>query len=104
MRLIDEALKIDPNSSVLYFYRGLAYIDQSNYAASTASLYKSIELDPNNALAYYFLGIAFDNLSEYKNALIYYKKFLEILPANELGESERAEYAQTRINALNKLM
>lgn len=104
MRLIDEALKIDPNSSVLYFYRGLAYIDQSNYAASTASLYKSIELDPNNALAYYFLGIAFDNLSEYKNALIYYKKFLEILPANELGESERAEYAKTRINALNKLM
>ena len=100
MRLIDEALAVNKKEPVLYYYKALTYIAQNNYAASTASLYKCIELDKNNALAYFYLGIAFDNLSEPKNALSYYQQFINLLPADELGESERLNYAKVRIQKL----
>lgn len=100
MRLIDETIKVNPKDANLYYYKALTYIAQNNYAASTASLYKCIELDKNNALAYFYLGIAFDNLSEPKNALMYYQKFIELLPKDEFGESEKLEYANSRITKL----
>lgn len=101
MRLIDDALKINPKDAVLYYYKALTYISLNNYAASTALLYKTIELDKNNVPAYFYLGLAFDNLSEPENALIYYKKFIELLPSDYYGESEKLEYAKNRVLKLN---
>ena len=103
MRLTDEALNIDPTSSILYFYKGIIYIAQNNYAASTAALYKAIELDKNNVLAYFYLGFAFDNLSEQKNALNCYEKFIQLLPKDEFQENEKAEYAKTRIQKIKMM-
>lgn len=100
MRLINKALSIDPNSSELYFYKGLTLIAQNNYAASTAALYKSIELDNNNAFAYYYLAIAFDNLSEKSNALSYYKKFLNSVSNEDYNENDKIEYANMRIQKI----
>lgn len=100
MRLIDEALKINAKDPVLYYYKALTYIAQNNYAASTALLYKCIELDKNNIPAYFYLGIAFDNLSEPENALVYYQKFINLLPKDDYGESEKLNYAKTRIEKL----
>lgn len=100
MRIINKALKIDPKSAELYYYKGLTYIAQNNYAASTAALYKSLELDNSNVLSYYFLGIAFDNLSEHQNALANYKKFVQLFPDDEYGESDKIRYAQSRIKKL----
>lgn len=102
MRLTDEALAIDPKSSILYYYKGINYIAQNNYAASTAALYKAIELDENNALAYYYLGIAFDNLSEQKNALSCYENFIKLLPQDEYQENEKVEYAKNRIQKIKR--
>ncbi len=100
MRLVDEALKINKKDAVLYYYKALNYIAQNKYAASTASLYKCLELDKNNVLVYFYLGFAFDNLSEPENALIYYQKFIDLLPKDDYGESEKLNYAKTRINKL----
>ncbi len=102
MRLINEALKINKKDSGLYYYQGLTYIAMNNYAASTAPLYKAIELDKNNNLAYFYLGLAFDNLSEPDNALAYYRKFIELLPKDDYGESEKLNYAKSRIEKLSK--
>ena len=103
-RLIEQALKISPKSAILYYYQGLTNIAENNYAASTASLYKALELDSSNPYTYYYLGIAFDNLSEYENACSYYIQFLKKLPPEELGESEKIEYAKARINKLQNLL
>ncbi len=100
MRLIDNALKINPKDPILYYYKALTYISLNNYAASTALLYKSIELDKNNVPAYFYLGLAFDNLSEPENALMYYQKFIDLLPADYYGESEKLEYAKNRVQKL----
>ncbi len=102
MRLINQAMEINKKDAALYYYKALTYIAQNNYAASTAALYKCIELDKNNTMAYFYLGIAFDNLSEPKNALMYYQKFIELLPSDELGESEKLEYAKSRIKKLKE--
>ena len=102
MRLINEALKINKKDSGLYYYQGLTYIAMNNYAAATAPLYKAIELDKNNNLAYFYLGLAFDNLSEPDNALAYYRKFIELLPKDDYGESEKLNYAKSRIEKLSK--
>lgn len=103
-RLLSEAIKIAPNAAILYYYQGLTNIAENNYAASTASLYKSLELDNTNIYAYYYLGIAFDNLAEYENAYGCYSQFLKLLPPDELGESEKIQYARTRINKLQNLL
>ncbi len=100
IRLINEALKINKKDALLYYYRGLTYIAQNNYAASTAELYKCLEFDKNNILANFYLGIAFDNLAEKSNALMYYQKFISMLPNDDFGESERKEYAKSRIEKL----
>ncbi len=100
MRLINEALNISPDYALLHYYKGLTYIAQNNYAASTASLYKCLELDDKNTSAYFYLAIAFDNLSESHNALTYYQKFLSNLSKDELGESEKVKYAKDRIAKL----
>ena len=100
MQLVDSAMAIYQKDSVLYYYKALIYIAMNNYAAATAPLYKSIELDSKNILCYFYLGIAFDNLSEKDNALENYKKFVENLPSDDYGESEKLEYAKTRIEKL----
>ena len=100
MNMINEALKISPDYALLHYYKGLTYIAQNKYADSTASLYKCIELDKNNSTAYFYLGIAFDNLSEPQNALNNYKKFIQLLPKDELGESDKVEYAKDRISKI----
>lgn len=102
MRLTDEALAINPKDAALYYYKGLTYIAMNNYASATAPLYKSIDLDKTNTLAYFYLALSFDNLSEPENALSYYKKFIQLLPKDELGESEKLNYANARIEKLSK--
>lgn len=102
MRLVNEALSINKKDSVLYYYQGLIYIAMNNYAASTAPLFKAIDLDKNNTLAYFYLALSFDNLAETDNALAYYRKFLAKLPADDYGESEKLNYAKSRIEKLSK--
>ncbi len=101
MRLINKALSINSKDSFLYLYKGITYIAQSNYAASTAMLYKAIDLDKSNFLAYYYLAVAFDNLSEFSNALENYKIFVNKLPKDAYQESEKYEYAKLRIEKLS---
>lgn len=100
MKLIDKAIEISPDYGLLYYYKGLTYIAQNNYAASTAALYKCLELDKTNITTYFYLAIAFDNLSEKNNALMYYQKFINLLPKDDYGESEKLEYAKDRIAKL----
>lgn len=100
MNLINEAIDIYDGNPALYYNKGLIYIAQNNYAASTACFYKCIELDVDYILAYFYLGLAFDNLSEPKNALLYYEKFIKLFSNDEYGESEKLDYANIRIKKI----
>lgn len=103
MNFVDSAMNIYDKDATLYYYKALIYIAMNNYAAATAPLYKSLDLNKKNILCYFYLGLAFDNLSEKENALENYKKFVEKLPADDYGESEKLEYAKTRIEKLSEI-
>ena len=100
MRLVDEALSINPKGSNLYLYKGLTYMAKNEYERATAPLYKAISLDNNNVYAYFFLAQAFDNLSEAQNALEYYKKFISKVSTEDYEASEKIDYAKSRIEKL----
>lgn len=100
MRLVDEALSINPKGSNLYLYKGLTYMAKNEYERATAPLYKAIALDKNNVYAYFFLAQAFDNLSESANALEYYKKFISKVSSEDYEASEKIDYAKFRIEKL----
>lgn len=102
LRVINLALDIDKNNSILYYYQGLTYIAMNNYAMATAPLYKAIELDNKNVIAYFYLALSLDNLSEQQSALEYYQKFVKLLPVDNYAESEKLNYAKTRIQKLIK--
>ncbi|MBQ3642700.1 tetratricopeptide repeat protein, partial [bacterium] len=102
MRLVNEAISINAKDSNLYYYKGMIYISMNNYSAATAPLYKALQLNPNNSGAYYYLAMAFDNLSEKAQALSYYKKFLASLSSDQYGESEKINYAKSRIQKLQQ--
>ena len=103
MRLVNEAMAIDKKSADLYYYKSLIYIAMNNYAASTSTLYKCIELNRNYTDAYFYLGAAFDNLGEKDNALTNYKRYIDMTRGNEIGATERIEYAKARIERLESL-
>lgn len=100
-KLVDEAVNINKKDANLYFYKALIYIAQNNYAAATAPLYMAIELDKTYAPSYFYLALSFDNLSEKQNALENYQKYLTLLKPDDYAETERKEYASSRINQLN---
>lgn len=102
MRLITDAIAINPKDDKLYYYKGIIYTSMNDYHLATAPFYKALEINPNNVMAYYYLAVCFDNLSEEENALSYYKKFLDRMPADAYGESEKIKYAQVRISKLSK--
>lgn len=103
MRLVNEAMAIDKKSADLYYYKSLIYIAMNNYSASTSTLYKCIELNKNYTDAYFYLGAAFDNLGEKINALTNYKRYIDMTKGNELGATERIEYAKARIERLESI-
>jgi tetratricopeptide (TPR) repeat protein len=81
----------------VYVYRGIAYLDKSNYEMALADFEKAIQLRPDSALAYYSRGLAYYSMGDDIQAIADFKKVLELnndstvqqeaeLRLNELGE------------------
>lgn len=98
--IADKALAIDPKNAMMYYYKSLALISQNNYSGAVTNLKKSTEYDKNYAPAYYSLGMAYDYLSDKQNALKNYLKYTEMLPSGTVEDSEKKEYAYTRIKKI----
>jgi len=73
-----EAIELNPNYAVAYFYRGLAYVDLDKYDQAVTDYTKAIELDPNYAAAYNRRGLAYNELKEYALAISDFTKAVEL--------------------------
>ena len=102
LRLVNEAMSVDPKSADLYYYKSLINIALNNYSSAVATLFKCVKIAPDYTDAYFYLGAAFDNLNEKDNAYLYYYKFLNMVKGNEIGETERIEYAKFRLSKLKQ--
>ena len=56
-------------SSISYYYRGLAYYELKDYNKAIADCSKSIELDPDDLKVYQNRGDAYCNLGNYDEAI-----------------------------------
>jgi len=74
----DEALRLNPNSSLIYYNRGVAYGYLGEYEQAIQEYDKALQLDPNDIYAYTNRGIAYGNLGDYKYAILNFNEALSL--------------------------
>lgn len=80
------ALKLNSNSSMTYFNRGLLYAQQGIFEDAVKDFYKTIEIDPMFGEAYRNLAVIQFITENYEQALKSFNKYLT------LTEDEQAKY------------
>jgi tetratricopeptide (TPR) repeat protein/V8-like Glu-specific endopeptidase len=66
---INVAVKLDPNNSIVYFFRGTIYIKQTEYYQAQVDFQKSIQLAPEFAEAHLLLGATYVIQKEYAKSI-----------------------------------
>ncbi len=64
----NQAIKAEPNSSELYYNRGLSFIHLENYDEALQDLSKAIELNPRFNEAHYSRGLIYEYLHDFDKA------------------------------------
>ncbi len=76
----NKSIELNPNISMTYNNRGVAYDNLGNYNQEIADTTKAIELDQKNALAYYNRGRAYHSLGNYSQEIADFNKAIELNP------------------------
>jgi tetratricopeptide (TPR) repeat protein len=74
----DEALKLSPNSAVVWYSKGYAYYKDRKYNEAIKCFDKAISIDPNYLKAWGNKGNIYSYLGLYKEAIECYDKVIEI--------------------------
>jgi tetratricopeptide (TPR) repeat protein len=77
------ALKMNPNSQVLWFQSGILKYSNKDYEGAASDLLKSITLQPDYANAKYFLGLSMAKLGKYAEAIKYFTELATQNPDNK---------------------
>jgi tetratricopeptide (TPR) repeat protein len=84
-----RAIELNPNFSLAYNNRGIAYLKLGDYQKAIKDHSKAIELDPTLALAYNNRGTAYYHLGDYRQAIKDYSKAIELDPTLALAYNNR---------------
>ena len=104
LKIIERALNLKFESSIIWYYLGRFYMNLKDYKKAIECNNRSIEIDPQFKKAYLNLGAiyTFPELKDYEKALEFYNKSIEIDPQykkayfdmgwiyNELKDYEKA--------------
>ena len=74
----DEALKISPNDSRIYLFRGDSYRLMKKSDQAFANYRKSLEINPNNEMTWYYLGILQESEKDYYGSISSFTKAIEL--------------------------
>jgi lipoprotein NlpI len=77
-----EAIRLDPNYAMAYFFRSDLYKRKDDFGRAIADLNESIRLDPNNALAYFTRGGVSYIMGDNPGALADFTKAIQLDPNN----------------------
>ena len=89
IKLCDEAIELNPNSTIAYGKRGAAYGVMNQTERALADLNKAVELDPTNADAYNNRGATFGNMKNFDAAVADFNKAIELDPTNAMAYNNR---------------
>lgn len=81
--ILTKALKVYPQSELLYAQRGIAYKEINNYKKAIEDLNNAIRINPNLSSSYVDRGYLFDEFGEYEKAIKDFDR------ASELGFEEK---------------
>ncbi|RMG82629.1 MAG: tetratricopeptide repeat protein, partial [Bacteroidetes bacterium] len=65
----NRVLQVDKNNVQMYFYRGVAYLNNGNFQKAINDFSTVIQMKPQHKLAYYNRGIAYFKLGKNQKAL-----------------------------------
>jgi cytochrome c-type biogenesis protein CcmH/NrfG len=86
---LENAGMEDAQSSDVYVYRGVYYLQQEKHAEAIKELEKAIKLDSKNPYAYYYAGLAYFGSGNGQKAVDDLKMFLQLFPsAPESGKAK----------------
>jgi tetratricopeptide (TPR) repeat protein/predicted Ser/Thr protein kinase len=84
IRLMEEALKLDPDFAEVYPVLGWTYRLKGDLKNALASFEKAVEFKPNDAYSYVNRGIARNGLNDFDGAIEDYTKAIELAePVND---------------------
>ena len=76
----DQAIRIDPNNTKAYFWRGRVYGKREQFDDAISDFKKVIELKPDYVEAYDNLGWIYSRREEYEESISYLTKAIEMRP------------------------
>jgi len=82
IQVFTEALIINPNDDIVYFYRGNAYLYKNDCDRAIADYSETIRIDPNDAGAYNNRGYAYERKGYIQQAVADYECALRLDPNN----------------------
>ena len=91
----NRAVKLDSNSSSIYYNRAISFMHISEYGYAFNDFNKVLKLDNMNANAYFYRGIAKSKFSNLSNACS------DILKAIDLGSKDAEEFQDTCLGILS---
>lgn len=91
LRDLEQAIKLDPQSSQYYKKRAQIYYEQKNYALSDADYDKLISLDPGGVMGYMGKGRNADLQNHWDEAIALFTYVTKLAPEYSSGYSYRAE-------------
>lgn len=90
LKAFHKAIKLNPQNTEAYFYRGNIYDELGHYAKAIADYNKVIRLNPVHIDAYLRRGFAYNNLGQSKRALD------NIRMAAKLGDNTAQKFLKER--------
>lgn len=83
IKLLDEAIEINPNLVEAYFDRACIYWDLKQYEQAIQNFDKVIEINPGDTGAYLSRGKVYQEMGQYEKALQDYNEVLENYPLSD---------------------
>lgn len=80
MNYYDEAIKLNPNSTIAWNRKGVALADLGNYTGSIFCFEDAIKVNSSQAEAYNNMGASFDNLGNHTQAMRCYDNATKLDP------------------------
>ncbi len=94
----NSALKLQPDDVNAYYNRGVAYLNQGNYAQAIADFNQALKLQPNFVEAYNSRGLAYKNQGNYTQAIADFNSALKLQPNNAVVYYNRGNAYDTQGN------
>ena len=86
----DMAIKLSPQNSSLYYWRGRVKHDMKQYEDAIVDFDKAIRIDPKKSHVFYFRGLAKYRLQRYRESITDFDTVIEINPNDTKAYTVRA--------------